>query len=90
MRSHPSEYAPFCSDEGDFEVYCEKMSQIGVWGGQAELLASARVVGRPIKVVNAGTHDVVMGEDLEGPPLVVAYHRHFYTLGEHYSGAFTA
>eukprot|EP00898_Chlorokybus_atmophyticus_P008650 jgi/Chlat1/8787/Chrsp90S09250 len=102
MRAHPDDYAPFVEpDDGeqpngdnvDFGAYCDKMGGTAAWGGQLELRALACMLRRPIHVHAVGLPLVVMGEEFALPdtqPLRVSYHRHAYTLGEHYNSIIEA
>jgi OTU domain-containing protein 6 len=87
--------------EAAFERYCLRMadSARAEWGGQPELLALSRALDCAIEVVQVAdipptgssgratlAAPLVLGaRDARGPPLCVAYHRHYYALGEHYN-----
>jgi len=88
MEARPGDFAAFAVPDGDagaFAAYCQAVRATAEWGGQVELLALCRALGRPIRVVARDGADVAMGEDEAGGELVVAYHRHYYALGEHYN-----
>lgn len=94
MLRHREEFEPFMNsadDGGDalsFEEYCEKVASpvAAMWGGQLELRALSAVLDRPIWVYDALQPTIRMGnESLLGEPIRLAFHRHFYSLGEHYN-----
>jgi len=80
-------------------AYCDDMGDIrkGKWGGQPELLALSKALGAPLRVVQvddvmratpsrpAQLRSMVFGEKEDGPKLTVAFHKHYYALGEHYN-----
>ena len=82
------ERGPGESDDA-FEAYCARVEARAEWGGQPELLASSRVLGRRVIVHAAGAPVVSMGEGEGGDAaaLHLAYHKHYYALGEHYNAA---
>lgn len=88
MRENRDDFEPFISAEEEipFDEYCNQVASAtdAVWGGQLELLALSRVTGRPIWVYDALQPMVVMGTG-EAKPIRLAFHRHFYSLGEHYN-----
>ena len=84
MESHESDFAPFIEDES-FGDHCAKVRSSAEWGGQPEVLALARALGRPIVVYSRDAAPLRMGEDCAGEELVVTYHRDYYALGEHYN-----
>lgn len=55
------------------------------WGGQPELRALASELRCCIWVHSAIGAVVKMGEAFGGPPLHVSFHRHYYSLGDHYN-----
>ncbi len=83
----------------DVGAYCADMGDIrkGKWGGQPELLALSSALGAPLRVVQvddvmratpshpALLRSMVFGEEQQGPRLTVAFHKHYYALGEHYN-----
>ena len=68
-----------------FDDHVRKIRDTAEWGGQPELLALARALRRPIRVHARDAPLLEMGAEFDGAPLVVAYHRHYYALGEHYN-----
>lgn len=72
--------------EAEFDDYCNKISSTKVWGGQLEIKALSSSLKCPINVVQAtGPDSIKQGVEFPGPPLVISYHRHMYSLGEHYN-----
>ena len=59
------------------------------WGGEVEIRAMSARLGRRIFVYDAEAPLLRMGEDspeaMARPPLRLAYHRHYFALGEHYN-----
>eukprot|EP00808_Paulinella_micropora_P024934 g810.t1 len=59
-----------------------------VWGGHPEIVALAHALHRQIVVHSAGnTKPMTIGDGGTGwkPPLHISWHRHSYSLGEHYN-----
>jgi OTU domain-containing protein 6 len=67
------------------------MANTACWGGQIEIQALSEALKTPIEVYAADQDVLTMGELYGGAlgnglqPLRVTYHRHYYTLGEHYN-----
>jgi len=93
MKDHQHIFEPFIAMqdlEGEqgaksFDEYVDSVKNTAAWGGQLELRALAGVLGHPIKVINANSGDLIIGEDQSGEHLIVTYHHHYLTLGEHYN-----
>lgn len=92
IREHKEEFIPFMYSDDDgpvnekhFEDYCKSVANTKLWGGQLELRALSNILKCPIKIIQATGLPTVQGENFEGPPLVLTYHRHLYRLGEHYN-----
>lgn len=90
LREDEDAYRPFaddCADDDDkWRTYLHNVESTATWGGQLEIMALAKALGRRIQVFSATMPVVVMGEEF--PPegaLRVAYHRHAFGLGEHYN-----
>jgi OTU domain-containing protein 6 len=105
IRKNAGDFAPYLGfDEHDaeFGAYCEKVASpsLGEWGGQIELKALSAALQRPILVVSADAPVVcmsdnrddgaVVGSTADPAPLRVTYHKHYYTLGEHYNSVCSA
>lgn len=87
FMTHPDEDEIFTEDQ--YEDYCNTLVKKPVWGGQIEIRALSNVLKVPIKVIQASSGPTIQGEQFTGPPLVLAYHRHLYRLGEHYNSTAT-
>lgn len=71
-------------------AYCNKVRSMesAEWGGQVELNVLSALLSRPIVIydLTAPSFKIKMGEGVtDSSPIKVAYHRHFYALGEHYN-----
>ncbi|XP_044751636.1 deubiquitinase OTUD6B, partial [Coccinella septempunctata] len=92
MKENKDDFIPFMyKDSGEpvsetyFEEYCDEVASTKLWGGQLELKALSNVLKCPIKVIQAIGPPTILGEDFSGPELTLTYHRHLYSLGEHYN-----
>lgn len=94
IRQNKDVFMPFMSNpetcdmlsEAEFHEYCNKISSTKVWGGQLEVKALSSSLKCPIDIVQAtGPDSIKQGAEFPGPPLVISYHRHMYSLGEHYN-----
>lgn len=93
LMAHEADFLPFLTDlqTGDalepdaFEQYCHTVATTHTWGGQPELRALSESLKRKIEVLQAVGTPIILGEEFPGPPLLLAYYRHRYTLGEHYN-----
>ena len=64
------------------------MESSNEWGGQLEITAIAHACRRCVAVYSADAPVLLTGSeyDVDGAPrLQLAYHRHYYGLGEHYN-----
>lgn len=94
IRNHKEDFIPFMSNpetcdmltDIEFEDYCDKIKDTKVWGGQLEIRALSNCLKCPINVIQATGPEVIkQGSEFEGPPLIITYHRHMFSLGEHYN-----
>jgi OTU domain-containing protein 6 len=98
LRANRTDFEPFADLEplatkaaeshgGDaFEAYCERVVATHEWGGQLELQALVQILRAGITVHEAGKQPVNMGEEFAADAtLHLSYHRHAYSLGEHYN-----
>ncbi|XP_050670207.1 deubiquitinase OTUD6B [Leptidea sinapis] len=94
MRINKDEFMPFLSHPDTFDMltdiefddYCDKITNTKVWGGQLEVRALSNCLKCPITIIQATGPDAIeQGLEFDGPPLIIAYHRHMYSLGEHYN-----
>lgn len=75
-----------CLNDEEFEEYCEKIKNSKCWGGQIEIKALSNALKVPIEVLQAsGPPTVQTQESYKKPNLILTYHRHFVSLGEHYN-----
>ncbi|XP_018800308.1 PREDICTED: OTU domain-containing protein 6B [Bactrocera latifrons] len=78
----------FLLTDAEFENYCELLHTTPAWGGQIELKALSSILKVPIEVLQAEGPPTVQGADeFAGPSLLITYHRHMYSLGEHYNSS---
>lgn len=94
IHSNKDDFMPFMSNpetcemltDEQFEQYCDKIRNTKVWGGQLEIRALSNLLKCPINVIQATGPDCIkQGTEFDGPPLNITYHRHMYSLGEHYN-----
>ena len=101
LRAGRAEFEPFAELEplrekagaggAAYAAYCERVVSTHEWGGQLELQALTQILKAPITVHEAGKEPVLMGAGGEGgggggaAALQLSYHRHAYSLGEHYN-----
>ncbi|TMW49282.1 hypothetical protein DOY81_005638 [Sarcophaga bullata] len=71
--------------DDEFEKYCNDIRSTPAWGGQIELKALSSILKVPIEVIQADGSPTIQGAEYGGAPLVITYHRHMYSLGEHYN-----
>ena len=71
----------------DLGAYCTTVESSSEWGGHLEIVALSHSRKRTVAVYSADGPPLLMGEQYadDGPRLTVAYHRHYYGLGEHYN-----
>ncbi|CAK1550026.1 unnamed protein product [Leptosia nina] len=94
IRTNKDDFIPFLTNpdtsemltDVEFDEYCEKICNTRVWGGQLEIRALSDYFKCPILVIQAtGPEAIEQGSHYSGPPLIITYHRHMYSLGEHYN-----
>lgn len=79
------------NEGAEFEEYCEKLRSTKCWGGQVEIMALSNALKVPIEVLQAhGPPTVQSAGEYQAPNLVLTYHRHFVSLGEHYNSTLKA
>lgn len=82
--SNPNTYEMLTDDE--FNEYCDNIRNTKVWGGQLEIRALSNYLKCPITIIQAeGPEAIEQGTEFEKPPLIITYHRHMFSLGEHYN-----
>lgn len=89
LRTRMDDYAPFAELNAgeDYTSYCNRVENSADWGGELELRALADELRVRILVHRADANEpLAMGEaGGDGAPLHVAFHQHYYALGEHYN-----
>jgi len=88
LSSKEDEYAPFCEYTdtiATFEQYVDCVRSSSEWGGHLELRAVAEGLKRSIVVYSATQPMLVMDGTDDTNPVLLSYHLHYYSLGEHYN-----
>jgi|LauGreSBDMM110SN_4_FD.fasta_scaffold25647_2 OTU domain-containing protein 6 len=87
MREHEEDFAPFLDLDGTYEEYIQSVASptAAVWGGQVEVRAIANKIERTIFIYDTQLPLITMGPSSADPPVRLTFHRHYYTLGEHYN-----
>lgn len=94
IRNHKVELLPYitnpdtdeCLNDIEFEEYCDNIRNTKCWGGQIEIMAISNALKVPIEVLqSSGPPTMQTKVGYEEPKLVLTYHRHFVSLGEHYN-----
>jgi len=88
LNKKREDYAPFCEYTNNiktFDEYVDSVRSSNEWGGHLELRALAEGLRRPIVVYSAAQPKLVMGDDDGSNPVLLSYHLHYYSLGEHYN-----
>ncbi|KAK5582612.1 hypothetical protein RB653_004197 [Dictyostelium firmibasis] len=92
IKNNRDEFLPFIISEEEYSTsedpiqeYCqEQVLTIGKWGGHIELKALSQSLKKVITIFNAYSNDIIIGEEFTNP-IYLSYHRHAFTLGEHYN-----
>lgn len=71
--------------ETNFLDYCSTVKVNGTWGGQLELLAISHLFKQPVHVIQAFAPVIVIGEQFDARPIIISFHRHQLSMGEHYN-----
>jgi OTU domain-containing protein 6 len=76
--------------EEDFDDYCRKIASVSdcVWGGQVELNALTHALQIPIWIYDTVQPVLKMGTEFgtdQDAVVRLSFHRHYYSLGEHYN-----
>ena len=90
MRASPDDFIPFLDDyegsaEEHFQQVCSLVEKSGEWGGEMEIMALSRALQRPITVYSAIDEPRTFGEQFNDVPLLLSYHKQYYSLGAHYN-----
>eukprot|EP01133_Synstelium_polycarpum_P003721 gene3721-4290_t len=98
IRANRIEFEPYVISEDEYgdaedpiEEYCQQsVLQSGTWGGHIELKALSCALERAIIIYHAYSPDVTIGEEYNTKPaFCLSYHKHAFTLGEHYNSVVT-
>lgn len=74
-----------CLTDEEFSKYCDAVRSTPAWGGQVEITALATILKSTVEVIQSSGPPTIQGNS-GGPNLIITYHRHMYSLGEHYNG----
>jgi len=96
MRTYREEFEPFLGlDESnsieEYEIYCNKVesSVLAEWGGQLEIRALACALNKKILIYDAQAPVLTISsnsnDDNKDGIIILTYHRHYFSLGEHYN-----
>lgn len=94
IQENADEFSPFLGldkDDPEFKIYCDRVaSEISAeWGGELELKALSCALGRTILVYSKDSPILRMNDNSSSSsnsvPLRVTYHKHYFSLGEHYN-----
>mmetsp|Transcript_50087 Transcript_50087/g.108548 ORF Transcript_50087/g.108548 Transcript_50087/m.108548 type:complete len:300 (-) Transcript_50087:65-964(-) len=88
IRTHPDDFMPYLPGEAGattIDAYCAQVESSSEWGGQLEITALSHACRRCVAVYSADGPPLLTGEQYAGAPLTLAYHRHYFGLGEHYN-----
>lgn len=85
IQTHSEEFVPFMDSTVNFDEYVQRIRATTEWGGQLEIQALANALRIPIWIYSADAPIIKMGENYKETPLLLAYHKHAYTMGEHYN-----
>lgn len=86
LRSHQDEFEAFITVDLPFDQYCDRLENTQEWGGQVELNALCHALEVPIDIIAAEAPTVHMGTQFASEKtLRLTYHKHYYSLGEHYN-----
>ncbi|KAL5110997.1 Deubiquitinase OTUD6B [Taenia crassiceps] len=100
IRQNEEDYLPFiCSDSdltcssttATIDLYCKNLETPGTWGGQLEIQALSTALERPIEVLHTAGPVIRLGETFAASnpsaPMVITYHYHAFSTGEHYNSS---
>jgi len=89
MIKSKNDFLPFLEvPEENYEEFCENTrSNNSSWGGQLEIQAICNSLKIPINIYsNEGQSPIKMGEEFNSKnPLNISFHKHLYSLGNHYN-----
>lgn len=92
MRQHEEELSVFLDKDMSWSKYCDQVEFSSEWGGQLEVRAFCEAMHTKVNIVQGfDLPDILMGEEESvitsetAPILQISYHKHYYSLGEHYN-----
>jgi OTU domain-containing protein 6 len=89
LLQHEEDFGPFCEYTDtitSFGQYVDRVRSSSDWGGHLELRAISEALKRSIVVYSASQPKLILGEEIDDDcPILLSYHLHYYTLGEHYN-----
>ena len=95
IEAHAEDFAAFVECEAGSQEFRDYVAGVArssgdtvEWGGQVEIMAMCAVLQRTMLVFAASAPLVVMGQEFQaegGGELRLAYHKHYFSLGEHYN-----
>jgi OTU domain-containing protein 6 len=93
MHNHKDLFQPFLTtstgdlmSDAEFESYCDSVANSKDWGGHLELRALSESLGHRVQVFQADGPVIELGSEFdEKSALLISYHRHAYSMGEHYN-----
>ena len=91
IRNNADEFSPFLGFEKtdrEFSMYCDRVaSEVEAeWGGELELKALSCALQRTILIYSKDSPTLCMNNSSNSAvPLRVTYHKHYFSLGEHYN-----
>uniref|UniRef100_A0A0K0EPZ9 OTU domain-containing protein n=1 Tax=Strongyloides stercoralis TaxID=6248 RepID=A0A0K0EPZ9_STRER len=90
IEEHKDDFFPYLMIEEDqFDKYIFETANTaangGKWGGHPELKAISDYLKKKIEVVQSEMRNVIIGEEYDGSPIIITYHKNAYGLGEHYN-----
>lgn len=97
MREHKDQLMPFflaqldenntISSDDPFEQHCQAIGETAAWGGELEVSALSKLLGR--KIIIYGPTDITYNSDAidndTAAPIRLAFHRKLYSTGAHYN-----
>lgn len=82
----PSSRGDDIMSQEEFDDYCNQVENTKAWGSQIEIQALSNALKLKIEVLQSqGRPTISGGEFPNAPHLIVTYHRHYLSLGEHYN-----
>lgn len=89
----PSQRGDDVMSQAEFDEYCDQVENTKAWGSQIEIQALSNSLKLKIEVLQSEGRPTISGQEFESPTgtgirtraVVVTYHRHLYSLGEHYN-----